>query len=103
MASPGARRAVDREHVAARQHRFRVGVEDRALLERGRQPRAVAVMDRHVEAARAFGERAADAPHAEDPQPLAADLAAQHLRKPQTDPAVVAYHALAFAGAPGGA
>ena len=85
-----------------RQHGIGVGVEDRALLEVGRQAAAVAVVDLHAEGARALGHRLADAAHAQDTESLAGNVHAHELGRRPAHPVVGAEHVHALVGAAGG-
>jgi len=75
------------------------GVEHRALLGIGGEAELVVIVDFHVEAARPFRHRPADAPHAEDAETLARDFEPQGVGGRPGAPALLAHHALAPIGA----
>ncbi len=85
------------------QHVVGIGVEHRALLEVGRQPAAVGIVDLHAEGARPVGGRLADAAHAEDTESLAGNVGAHELRRRPADPVVGPQHGRAFVRAARGA
>src|SRR3546814_18473020 len=63
-------------------------------------PRPVVVVDRHVEALGTARHRAADAPHADDAQPLAVHPTAEHAGGRPALPVAPPHHTLALRQAP---
>ena len=68
-----------------------------------RQRAPVAVVDRHVEAARPLGERLADAAHAEDAEHFAVEAPSEHEGRDEARPSPVADELLALGRAAGSA
>ena len=84
-------RAIDRDDVHAREHLVEAlpvgGVE--LFLDLGRHTAAVVIMDLQAEGARSPRDRLADAPHADDAEPLAPDAVAEHPGRRPAGPVLV--------------
>jgi hypothetical protein len=103
MEGGGRGRAVDRDDVDARQHLVEaVPVGGLELIFGGRiDTAAVVIMDRQAEGLGAAGHGGADAAHADDAEPLAANAVAEHPgRRPALPAAIIADNDIGALGQP---